>query len=154
MNPAVVGVTMNLSSGPRARCRCSVDGALLVEKYPHDSRANDISGVSRSPFFLNHFIHTNMPTPTRQQTPATVPAVTAPVGLIPLPFSSSSLSSGVVDSVVEVVGSAEAEGGWKTLSGTSDVSTDRISEVDEDVVVDVGAEVVADVYSGTGSKKA
>jgi hypothetical protein len=60
----------------------------------------------------------------------------------------------VVDSVVEVVGSAEAEGGWKTLSGTSDVSTDRISEVDEDVVVDVGAEVVADVYSGTGSKKA
>ena len=95
-----------------------------------------------------------MPTPTRQQTPATVPAVTAPVGLVPLPFFSSSLSSGVTDSVVELVGSAEAKGGWKTISGTSDVSTDRISEVDEDVIVDVGAEVMADVYSGIGSKKA
>lgn len=95
-----------------------------------------------------------MPTPTRQQTPATVPAVTAPVGLIPLPFFPSSLSSGAADSVVEVVGSVEAKGGWETLSGTSDVSTDRISEVDEDVAVDVGAEVMADVYSGTGSKKA
>lgn len=144
----VVGVTTNFSLGPRVTRRYLVIiGVLPVdEKYPHDSRVSCNMGVPLGVFLRNHFIHTKMPIPARQQTPATVPAVTTPVGSTPLRLCSSS-SSGVDDSVD--VAEAEALGGVPGMtSGASDVSTGRYSggEVDDGSAVDV--ELAVDEGSG------